>query len=509
MTQAVPPRSTGYKLAAVFAAGVVLGAVSAVAIVPAGSSSSLAAAGNDAPNAPIVDGTVAPGARPSASASAGARATAGTVPGQQGANPVALPPARPGLACEAGKNGGATDRGVTATSITLGTTVAQSGPGKDFLAEMRIGMEAVAKEVNAAGGICGRTLEISYVDDGWDRARGAQYLRNYVQKPVFAIPVGASSEGLAVVIDSGDLERGGPPVVGTDGLSINQYVRHDKSAQPWVWPIATATVSSARIMADDAYKRGARKLAIVFDNNYKFGREAATAFNAEVRRLTGSDVVGFNAQNTCVKSYCGITANQNSYSAQVAEVYNSGPDFVALFMEPGTAQTWMGDANTPSASIGIVHYGYGAAQPLFTKQFEANCRSKCDQMVVWTGFKPNVEAYADDPAVRAYARALTGVERNADVANQFTEGAYIGMRLLVDALRAVGPDLTRERLRAVLDGMTLKSGLTIQPGLTFTPSTRYANVTMQAFTMQYKGSSGGWRAGVIARDPHPEAGADA
>ena len=34
----------------------------------------------------------------------------------------------------------------------------------------------------------------------------------------------------------------------------------------------------------------------------------------------------------------------------------------------------------------------------------------------------------------------------------------------------------------------------------FTPTTRFANTTMQAFSIQYKGTFGGWRAGPIVKD---------
>jgi ABC-type branched-subunit amino acid transport system substrate-binding protein len=505
-----PAGSTaGAKLAVAFVAGAVLGAVSMVSIVPEPRVRSVAGTVVDPVTGEVVPGDrVAASAGPSAGTGTnpgtGPRTSTGTRPNAPGA--TAAPP-RPGLECNAMKNGGSTDVGVTATEIKLATTVVASGIGSAFLGEMRYAMSAVERQVNQAGGICGRRLKVEYKDDGWSAQTGAQYLRNYIQSGIFAIPVGASSEGLDVVIDSGDIDRAGIPVVGGDGLSINQYVRGDGTAQQWVWPIATATVSSARIMVNEAYARGARKFAIVFDRNYKFGQEAAAAYNAEVRRLTGKNVEGYNKERSCLGRFCGILAGQNSYANDISTLASSEADFVALFLEPQTAQTWMGDANTPGAGSGVIKYGYSAAQPLFTEKFLANCKGKCDQMLVWTGFKPNIEGYAGDPAVRSYVSELRRTKPDADTYNQFTEGAYVGMRLLVEALQKVGPDLTRQRLRAVLDAMSYGSGLTIQPTLRFTPATRYANVTMQAFTMQYKGGQPSWRTGVVRTDPRPEAGA--
>lgn len=498
---------------AVFVAGALVGVLATVEVVPADRAAGLAS-GNGTNN-PIAGGqpgaTLAPGETPAP----GSGNVPGSAPNSNG-NPGSVPGATTGpvatvapskFECRAGANGGATDRGVTATSINLATTIVASGIGSSFLGEMKHAMEAVKEQVNRAGGICGRKLEIQMRDDIWDASTGAQYLRNYINdRSMFGVPVGASSEGLGVVIDSGDLDKAQFPVVGSDGLAINQYLNKQGQAQPWVWPIATATVSEARIMASEAYGRGARNFGVVFDRDYHFGKEAAAAYSAEVQRLTGKPVLGYNTNNTCNQRFCGIAAGQNSYSGDAAKFKASQPDFVALFLEPETALTWMQDPNTPSATDKAIKYGYGGAQPLFTKQFESQCKDKCDQMVVWSGFKPNVEKYRNDPVVADYVRALKAKYRQADEFNQFTQSAYVGMQFLVEALKKVGPELTRQRLKAVLDHMTFNSGLTLQGKLTFTPTTRFANTTMQAFTMQYKGTPGGWRLGPIVKDPRPGIG---
>lgn len=407
-----------------------------------------------------------------------------------------LPPSKPGLACAAGRNGGSTDVGVTGTWIKLATTTVQSGPGQSFLGEVKIAMEAVRQKVNRTGGICGRLIEITYVDDGWSPDRGAQYLNNFMKQDIFAIPVGPSSEGLRIVIDNGDIDRAGIPVVGTDGMLIDQY--RDR----WVWPIAVATASSARIMARDAYQRGARTFSIVFDKNYKFGAEAAEAYDNEVRRLTGHHVKGFNTDNNCQDSYCGVMAAQPSYSTEVNQFDHA--DFEALFLEPTTGQTWMATPGSPTPKD--VKYGIGAAQPLFTRDFANNCQASCDQMQVWTSYKPPIESYANDPNVRTFVDDLHATKPDADEHNAFSEGGYVGMDLFVRALRAVGPDLTRARLRAALGTLRLMGGLTIQPSLVWPPGNHFANATMQAFTIQYKGTLGGWRAAQIAKDPTPQRG---
>jgi ABC-type branched-subunit amino acid transport system substrate-binding protein len=400
----------------------------------------------------------------------------------------------------AGRNGGATDQGVTATTVRLATTVVESGIGRAFLRDVRFAMEAVKVKVNQAGGICGRRLEIKYIDDAWEAQRGANYLRNLINSKVFAVPIGPSSEGLNAVIQSGDFDKAQIPVVGTDGMLILQYTKPGGGAQPWVWPVAAATVASARIMALEAHNRGIKNFSIVFDKNYRFGREGALAFNAQVKRITGSNIPGFDPNlNGCSESFCGIVAGQSSYP----EVGQFKPgDFVALFLEPQTAQTWMNDPNVDAAT----QRQYGAAQPLFTRSFAMSCQRKCDQMMVWTGFKPYIESYINDPAVREYVRDLERVNPQADEYNAFAEGAYLGMQLLVEAMKKVGPNLTRLGLKHALDTMDLSTGLTLPGRLRYTPGNRFVTTTMQGFVIQNKGTFSGWRAGPIVTDPRPQAG---
>ncbi len=406
-----------------------------------------------------------------------------------------------GLSCDREGNGGATDRGVSRDSVFLATTVVDSGIGKAFLGDVKYAMEAVVQRVKR---ICGRELKVTYRDDGWDAQDGQRYLQNFIDQGVFAIPVGPSSEGLNAVIANDGFKSTKTPVVGTDGLVIRQYQisESDSTAQPWVWPVAVATVSNARIMANAAYKAGAKDFSIVFDRNYRFGQEAARAFNAEVERLTGNQIPGYNESLNCQEAFCGIQAGQSSYSDKVNTWRDHKGDFTALFLEEQTGLTWMNDANTPGASS----HKYGGAQTLFTRSFAENCKGQCDQMGVWTGFKPFEEQYRNDAAVQQYKKDVESVNDNADIQNQFVEGGYVGMRLLVEAMKRVGPNLTRERLKAALDSQELSTGLTLTDPLRYSPDNRYVAIKMQEWVIQYKGTFGGWRSGSVVQDPRPDAG---
>ncbi|MCA1833372.1 MAG: ABC transporter substrate-binding protein [Actinomycetota bacterium] len=400
-----------------------------------------------------------------------------------------LPPAPASFQCAAGRNGGATDVGVTGSEIKLGATIVNTGIGASFLHDARYGMTAVANAVNRTGGVCGRKLSLLLKDDGWKFDLGGDYIRNLVEdKKVFALAVVPSSEGLQNVSNAGYLKKKGVPVVGSDGMLIHQYL------DPYIWPVAASTMSAMHIMVQQAYDAGARHFGIVYESTYHFGLEGAVAFNAAVKRVTHAEVPGFsnpfkNAQ--CKERFCGIANSQVSYGPQI-QVFNnaclSAPkcDFVALLLEPATAISWL-TAGALSPSDGI---RMGGPQPLFTRSFAQQCGTRCNGLWLWTGYNPPIGANLGRRAVSDYVNAMqTG--SSADFTNTFVEGAYLGMTMMVKALQDVGPQLTRERLIAVLNNMTLDTGLT--PPLSWRAGDHFANTRMQAWSIQYKDRFSGWR----------------
>lgn len=383
-----------------------------------------------------------------------------------------------GLACAPGRNGGETDTGVFVNEIRLASTTAESGPGASFLGEARHGMVAVINEVNRAGGICGRQLSLTARDDGWDAQRGRTFLNSFIndKKGYFALAVVPSSEGLNAAVRAGDIAKAKIPVVGTDGMLFSQY------DEPWVWPVAASTISTAHIAAREMYQAGVRTFGLVYDNRYKFGVEGAAAFKAAVSRLKGATL----------KASVPVEAGRQDYSSETARfTRDCNPcQGTFLLLEPTTAVSWIG-SDSSSGSYWRGSKRTDGAQPLFTSGFAQSCGSRCHGMYVWTGYTPPYAPFAKERAVRDYANSIRRVSATADTANQFTEGAYVGMRLLVEAMKKVGPNLTRERLKAALDSMSYDSGLTRK--LAWRPGNHFANTAMLGFTIQYSGGFNGFQ----------------
>ncbi len=418
-----------------------------------------------------------------------------------------------GGGCEGPKSQGVP--GVTDSGIKLGATVVEDGFAARFLGEVPEALRAVTKKVNRQGGICGRTLDLITKNDNWDAQTGKRNIENLINDGVFAFAVSPSSEGLNAASKAGVFEREGVPVVGADGLNNTQF------RDPMIWPVAAATTTTVHSIMKNAWDRceqtgSCKELrpAIVFGNSYRFGVEGAFAFNAAYKELSGQDIPGYSKGETGCKQgsrYCGIASGQDTYTGPVSIINeacetddgsneDTGCNLLLILLEPDTALKFLGTSGAPEPAdfdlgpSGDKCCGMAGAQPLFTANFADNCAENCEDMWVWTGYNPPIEQYAPerDEATRTYVDDLRSQSGSVDIANQFTEGGYIGMLLLVEALERIGNDLTRDALISTLNSMPpLDTGLSVP--LQWTEDERYANHSAQAFSIPVaNGWTGGW-----------------
>lgn len=422
-----------------------------------------------------------------------------------------------GIDCAHGKNLGATgDPGVTANSIKLGASTVDSGAGASFLHPVASAMNAVVAKTNSSGGICGRLIKLILHDSGWRAEAGFEIIRNLVQgEKVFALAVNPDSEGLDFASTQNYLSQQNVPVVGTDGLLISQY------KDPYIWPIAAPTVSAMYAIGKSQCDSGLKTFSIVFETTYRFGREGAKAYNMAAKACTGHDIKGYydpsQGQNKCSDNgastdFCGVLSGSTSYNGEVNNFCRSTEkcDAGALLLEPATAQVWLANGGPNPAAYGAATKpgALGTPQPLFSGSFAKQCDRVCDQLRVWTGFLPAIEQFANQPAVQRYVNDVRGFDTSIDADNQFVEGGYLGMMLMVDALKKASEmagGLKRQNVVSYLNHLTgYDSGLTVKP-LSWSAGNHFAETTVHAFDEQYGDTGfGGWRyTGIQVTDPNP------
>src|SRR5450756_2171749 len=78
--------------------------------------------------------------------------------------------------------------GITATTITIGSTQPLTGPAAPGYSEISPGSQAYFQYVNAHGGVFGRTINYKVLDDGYNPTNTASLTRQLVlQDQVYAV----------------------------------------------------------------------------------------------------------------------------------------------------------------------------------------------------------------------------------------------------------------------------------------------------------------------------------
>ncbi len=149
-----------------------------------------------------------------------------------------------------------------------------------FLDPYKKGWELALEEVNAAGGIKGRPLEIIDRDDGGKLGNAVTIAEEMVSKEKVTLLTGTflSNIGLAV----------------TDFAKQNKvfFLAAEPLADAIVWKsgnrytfrLRPSTTMQAAMLAKEAAKTGAKKWATVAPN-YAYGKEAVAAFKKELTKL--------------------------------------------------------------------------------------------------------------------------------------------------------------------------------------------------------------------------------
>jgi len=389
-------------------------------------------------------------------------------------------------ACSKSGNGGATAPGVTADEIHVASTIVTDGVGKSFLGEAQDGIQAAINEANNKGGICGRRVTFTGINSSWNGQQGKSDIQSFIQEgKTFALVAQPDSEGLRQAIDTNVIDGAAIPVVGTDGLLKGQY------ADPWVYPVAASSVSNMHIIAKYAHDHGATEFGIVYDQQYKFGQEGATAFAAEVQRLGGH----INAGGNCATGYCPIDSSSNNYSSQYTQFSGyckNKCQAVVMLVEPGAMETWMAAAGSDRSWFKTLFGG----EPLFDDNVANQCDG-CGQapMFVWTGYQPAISPFDARGPVAQYKSSLLAVKGSDDPHNEFTEGAYIGTKLFLAACQKVGDlglPLTRANLKSALDHNQFDFGLSQPIDYHGGALPHISNSSMAEFKENYSGHFNGW-----------------
>jgi branched-chain amino acid transport system substrate-binding protein len=341
-------------------------------------------------------------------------------------------------AAPAGGNGGATDVGVTATSIKIGGTFFNGGFLDKYSQVAQQAAQAYFRYINDQGGIYGRAINYVTCDTAGQAQGTAGCLNKFIQSDkVFAL--GPSLDFNLDTVQP-TIEKAGVPWVGSSGLYVEEF------QSPMMFPTQLKGADvGAMILTFAAKDLGAKTVGISW---VTIG--AGPGCKARVQQLAPKLGV------TVVAEAVNEDVN-NGLTSQVENISSKRPDAVLFCNDPVNTVKFIQAAGSrgykpPKGFIG----GFVAADDVPEAMGRAG--------VGVYGFS-SYDFYKGSSPDTVRFREITEAYFPRTFHHFYTQAAYTGAVAIVEALKAVGPQVTRAKFIATLKGLQLtQMGQTIDFG---------------------------------------------
>jgi branched-chain amino acid transport system substrate-binding protein len=346
---------------------------------------------------------------------------------------------------------------VTAHTITLGGVLDQTNVGSVVARPILGGYELAVKQVNATGGINGRTISYTALNDNEEPSQTLSQIKQLVESDgVFAI-LGVfgtpSSEAAAPYLN----ERHIPlfdPIGGVPGIK----------RKPWIWATEPDLALEGKVMANYvATTLHATRVAMLYQVG--FGEQQLAAVRLRLPRYGASLV-----------AQASFAPTDSNLSGQVLRLRAANPDMVIVNGAPPAAAAFVQYARLLNfkPKDGFM-FDYPKGDPLWLTLVGASA----DGSYLCT--------YADltghNAWARAYSRAIATY--HGDSYSNYGGYGYFNAMLFFRALRLAGKHLTRSGLQHALDTQFRDYRTGFSGEINWTPTQHYGSRQFKIYRIRH------------------------
>ncbi|PKO38872.1 MAG: ABC transporter permease [Betaproteobacteria bacterium HGW-Betaproteobacteria-4] len=321
--------------------------------------------------------------------------------------------------------------GVTETTITLGMSAPFSGPNGAYGQDMRQIITTYFEQVNKAGGVNGRKLELVALDDGYETERTVANTRTLIKdKNAFALLAyyGSSptTEAMNTVFGPAKV-----PLVGT--ISGAATLREAIAANPnarYMFNVRASYADEAEVIVNQMLSLGLKNIAVFYQND-GFGKSGLDGVTAALKKnkLAPSAVGTVERNSLDVGKAVETIAKANPQAVVMVTLYKPTAAFVKAMKKVGQHPMLM-----TLSPVGA---------ELLVQELGPDSRGIGVSQVVpypWNNVVPVVRDY----------------QKVADKGNFSYYGmeGYLMARTMIEGLKRAGRDLTRSKLVDSLESMS-------------------------------------------------------
>lgn len=334
-------------------------------------------------------------------------------------------------------------QGVTADTILIGANAPLTGPLAAAGGIVYPTIDAYFQKVNDQGGVHGRKIKFIYYDDAYDPSKTVGVAKRLVEvdKVFMMNTLGA---GTTAAIADYLLEHNIPVVPAMTGSKRLLSYKN-------IFQMYPDYETDGHIMARFALDKLDAKTVAMWYQNDDFGKDELAAVTDELKKQ-GMELVAALPYNP----------TDIDFSSSVLQLRSANPDVVILAPAPKPLSQFLKDA----ASLGLkskLLASYAAADISVSR-----LAGRAAEGVIFSSYQTSLVASPEDPKMQELHAFAAKYLPGMDITNYMFLGTYMA-QLAVEALERAGPDLTQDKIVAVMESMENWNNAWIVDNVTYGP----------------------------------------
>lgn len=334
-------------------------------------------------------------------------------------------------------------QGVTAETILIGANAPLTGPLAAAGGIVYPTIDAYFQKVNDEGGVHGRKIKFIYYDDAYDPSKTVGVAKRLVEvdKVFMMNTLGA---GTTAAIADYLLEHNIPVVPAMTGSKRLLSYKN-------IFQMYPDYETDGHIMARFALDKLDAKTVAMWYQNDDFGKDELAAVTDELKKQ-GMELVAALPYNP----------TDIDFSSSVLQLRSANPDVVILAPAPKPLSQFLKDA----ASLGLkskLLASYAAADISVSR-----LAGRAAEGVIFSSYQTSLVASPEDPKMQELHAFAAKYLPGMDITNYMFLGTYMA-QLAVEALERAGPDLTQDKIVAVMESMENWNNAWIVDNVTYGP----------------------------------------
>ena len=312
--------------------------------------------------------------------------------------------------------------------IRIGVVTPLSGTYAGIGQQVKWGLDLAAAQINAAGGVMGRKLELMYEDEEANPAVATQKAEKLFQVSKVDFLTGTVNSGSTLAVGQ-VAERNGKLIATT--VSFADSITADKCS-PNVFRVNARAGMQSAALADWMAKEKPNANVFYLGPDYEMGRSTVAAFKAAAE-AKGAKTVGEVFAPLDNKDYSPFFGQLRSSKPAVIYTSVAGNDTVRLF-------TQMAEFGV-NRNVQVV-----GASGTVTSQNVAAIGKAADGFVTGVGYSPNIDS-AENRKFVAEFEAAAKTKRDLYGADSY--GVLFFYKAAVEKARSVETDKLRDAMRGL------------------------------------------------------------